>query len=148
MVVGNTRSWTPYLTMNLAKDLGKDFSLVETGAGVTLREGDPTLKDIVYGSAAQIASRAIFVLDITSAGEAEVKAFCDKVEKAATERGWLPADPGTTKKVQLTPNEDEGTLTLEINTDVAMEYPMPMYSKNAVVWGCTSCPRRSPRAWS
>ena len=135
VVVGNTRSWTPYLTMNLAKDLGKDFSLVETGAGVTLREGDPTLKDIVYGSAAQIASRAIFVLDITSAGEAEVKAFCDKVEKAATERGWLPADPGTTKKVQLTPNEDEGTLTLEINTDVAMEYPMPMYSKNAVVWG-------------
>ncbi len=30
---------------------------METGAGVTLREGDPTLKDIVYGSAAQIASR-------------------------------------------------------------------------------------------
>lgn len=56
VVVGNTRAWTPYLTMNLAKDLGKDFSLVETGAGVTLREGDPTLKDIVYGSAAQVAS--------------------------------------------------------------------------------------------
>ncbi len=135
VVVGNTRAWTPYLTMNLAKDLGKDFSLVETGAGVTLREGDPTLKDIVYGSAAQIASRAIFVLDIASAGEAEVKAFCDKVNQAATERGWLPAAPGTTQKVQLTENKDEKTLTLEINTDVAMEYPMPMYSKNAVVWG-------------
>ena len=94
VVVGNTRSWTPYLTMDLSKDAGKDFSLVETGAGVTLRDGDPTLKDIVYGSAAQIASRAIFVLDISSADEAEVKAFCDKVEKAATDRGWLPADPG------------------------------------------------------
>ncbi len=135
VVVGNTRSWTPYLTMNLAKDMGKDFSLVETGAGVTLREGDDTLKDIVYGSAAQIASRALFVLDISTADEAAVKTFCDKVEKAATERGWLPKEDGKTQKVQLTENEDKKTLTLEINTDVAMEYPMPMYSKNAVVWG-------------
>ena len=62
-------------------------------------------------------------------------AFCDKVEKAATERGWLPKEDGKTQKVQLTEDKDKGTLTLEINTDVPMEYPMPMYSKNAVVWG-------------
>ena len=135
VVVGNTRSWTPYLTMNLAKDVGQAFALLDTGAGVTLREGDPTLKDIVYGSAAQIASRAIFVLDISQASEDDVADFCDKVEKAATERGWLPKEDGKTQKVQLTEDKDKGTLTLEINTDVPMEYPMPMYSKNAVVWG-------------
>ena len=135
VVVGNTRSWTPYLTMDLSGDAGQPFALVDTGAGVTLRDGDPTLKDIVYGSAAQIASRAIFVLDISNASEDDVTAFCDKVEKAATERGWLPKEDGKTQKVQLTPNKEKGTLTLEINTDVPMEYPMPMYSKNAVVWG-------------
>lgn len=135
VVVGNTRSWTPYLTMDLSSDAGQPFALVDTGAGVTLRDGDPTLKDIVYGSAAQIASRAIFVLDISNASEDDVTAFCDKVEEAATERGWLPKEDGKTQKVQLTEDKDKGTLTLEINTDVPMEYPMPMYSKNAVVWG-------------
>ena len=139
VVVGNSREWVkyqvPYISMDLSKDTGKAFSLSDTGAGITLRKGDDTLKDIAYGSAAQIASRAIFVLDISQASEDDVKAFCDKVEKAATERGWLPAENNTIPKVQLTEDKEKGTLTLEINTDVAMEFPTPMYSKNAVVWG-------------
>ena len=93
VVVGNSREWVkyqvPYISMDLSKDTGKAFSLSDTGAGITLRKGDDTLKDIAYGSAAQIASRAIFVLDISQASEDDVKAFCDKVEKAATERGCL-----------------------------------------------------------
>lgn len=55
------------------------------------------------------------------------------METAATARGWLPTAAGTTPKVQCT--AESGVLTLEINTDVAMEMPMPQYSKNAVVWG-------------
>ena len=52
------------------QDLGRTSPWWETGAGVTLREATPTLKDIVYG-AAPITSRAIFVLDIASPVGAE-----------------------------------------------------------------------------
>ena len=34
--------------MDLSGDAGQPFALVDTGAGVTLRDGDPTLKDIVW----------------------------------------------------------------------------------------------------
>ena len=102
-------------------------------AGVTLREGDPTLKDIAYGSTTQIASRAIFTLDVAGAGSAERDRFVSAITAAATTKGWLPAAPGTTPKVQTTITGD--SLTLEINTDVAMEMPTPQYGKNAVVWG-------------
>ena len=102
-------------------------------AGVTLRAGDPTLKDIAYGSTTQIASRAIFTLDVTGAGSAERDRFVSAITAAATAKGWLPAAPGTTPKVQTTITGD--SLTLEVNTDVAMEMPTPQYGKNAVVWG-------------
>ena len=133
VVVGNTRAWTPSVEMNLSADSGKAFSLLTAGAGVTLREGDETLKDIVHGSTSQIASRAVFTLDVSNAGAEQISAFIAAVESAATERGWLPTADGTTPKVQC--SADNGVLTLEINTDVAMEMPMPQYSKNAVVWG-------------
>jgi hypothetical protein len=48
--------------MSLSGDAGKPFSLTAAVAGVTLRAGDPTLKDLVYGSTTQIASRAVFTL--------------------------------------------------------------------------------------
>ena len=133
VVVGNTKAWTPSVEMNLSADSGKAFSLLTAGAGVTLREGDETLKDIVHGSTSQIASRAVFTLDVSNAGAEQISAFIAAVESAATERGWLPTAAGTTPKVQC--SADNGVLTLEINTDVAMEMPMPQYSKNAVVWG-------------
>ena len=133
VVVGNTRAWTPNIEADLSADSGKAFSLLTASAGVTLREGDDTLKDIVHGSTSQIASRAVFTLDVSKASEAEISAFIDSVKAAATARGWLPTAKGTTPKVQCT--SKDGVLTLEINTDVAMEMPMPQYSKNAVVWG-------------
>lgn len=133
VVVGNTKAWTPYVEMNLSADSGKAFSLLTASAGVTLREGDDTLKDIVHGSTSQVASRAVFTLDVSNASEAEITAFITAVETAATARGWLPTAAGTTPKVQCT--AENGVLTLEINTDVAMEMPMPQYGKNAVVWG-------------
>ena len=133
VVVGNTKAWTPKIEMDLSADSGKAFSLLTASAGVTLREGDETLKDIVHGSTSQVASRAVFTLDVSKASEAEIAAFIAAVETAATARGWLPTAAGTTPKVQCT--AESGVLTLEINTDVAMEMPMPQYGKNAVVWG-------------
>ena len=133
VVVGNTKAWTPKIEMDLSADSGKAFSLLTASAGVTLREGDETLKDIVHGSTSQVASRAVFTLDVSKASEADIAAFIAAVETAATARGWLPTAAGTTPKVQCT--AESGVLTLEINTDVAMEMPMPQYGKNAIVWG-------------
>jgi hypothetical protein len=126
-------SVTPPVAMNLSADGTKAFRLTDARAGVTLRAGDPTLKDITYGSTTQIASRAIFTLDVAGAGSAERDRFVSAITAAATAKGWLPAAPGTTPKVQTTVTGD--SLTLEINTDVAMEMPTPQYGKNAVVWG-------------
>lgn len=135
VVVGNSKAWTPYVTMDLSADAGKAFSLSEAAAGVTLREGDDTLKDIVYGSAAQIASRAVFTLDAADAGEDEIAAFIAGVKADAEERGWLPTAEGKTAKVAVDYDPDAKTIVMEINTDVAMEYPTPQYGKNAIVWG-------------
>ena len=133
VIVGNSGAVTPAVSMSLSADSGKAFRLTDARAGVTLRAGDPTLKDITYGSTTQIASRAIFTLDVTGAGSAERDRFVSAITAAATTKGWLPAAPGTTPKVQTTITGD--SLTLEINTDVAMEMPTPQYGKNAVVWG-------------
>ena len=133
VIVGNSGSVTPSVSMSLSADRTKAFRLTNATAGVTLREGDPTLKDIAYGSTTQIASRAIFTLDVAGAGSTERDRFVSAITAAATTKGWLPAAPRTTPKVQTTITGD--SLTLEINTDVAMEMPTPQYGKNAVVWG-------------
>ncbi|MGW0593643.1 M20/M25/M40 family metallo-hydrolase [Streptosporangium sp. NPDC002607] len=133
VIVGNSGSVTPSVSMSLSADSTKAFRLTDATAGVTLREGDPTLKDIAYGSTTQIASRAIFTLDVAGAGSAERDRFVAAITAAATTKGWLPAAPRTTPKVQTMITGD--SLTLEINTDVAMEMPTPQYGKNAVVWG-------------
>lgn len=132
VIVGNSGSATPSVSMDLSADAGKAFRLTSSTAGVTLREGDPTLKDIAYGSTSQIASRATLTLDLTGANAAQRDAFVAAITAEATARGWLPAAAGTTPKVQTTISGD--TLTLEVNTDVAMEMPTPQYGKNAVVW--------------
>ncbi|MET7708292.1 M20/M25/M40 family metallo-hydrolase [Micromonospora sp. NPDC005413] len=133
VIVGNSGSVTPPVSMSLSADSTKAFRLTDATASVTRREGDPTLKDIAYGSTTQIASRAIFTLDVAEAGSAERDRFVSAITAAATTKGWLPAAPRTTPKVQTTITGD--SLTLEINTDVAMEMPTPQYGKNAVVWG-------------
>ncbi|PZG19664.1 hypothetical protein C1I95_11150 [Micromonospora craterilacus] len=133
VIVGNSGSVTPSVSMSLSADSTKAFRLTGATAGVTLREGDPTLKDIAYGSTTQIASRAIFTLDVAGVGSTERDRFVAAITAAATTKGWLPAAPRTTPKVQTTITGD--SLTLEINTDVAMEMPTPQYGKNAVVWG-------------
>ncbi|HWK27073.1 MAG TPA: M20/M25/M40 family metallo-hydrolase [Solirubrobacter sp.] len=133
VIVGNSGSVTPSVSMSLSADGDKAFRLTDATAGVTLRAGDPTLKDIAYGSTTQIASRAILTLDVAGAGTAERDRFVSAITAAATANKWLPAAPGTTPKVQTTITGD--SLTLEINTDVAMEMPTPQYGKNAVVWG-------------
>src|SRR5689334_11411340 len=133
VIVGNSGAVTPSVSMSLSADSAKAFRLTDARAGVTQREGDPTLKDITYGSTTQIASRAIFILDVAGAPAADRDRFVSAITAAATAKGWLPAAPGTTPKVQTTITGD--SLTLEVNTDVAMEMPTPQYSKNAVVWG-------------
>ncbi|WP_371786093.1 M20/M25/M40 family metallo-hydrolase [Streptosporangium subroseum] len=133
VIVGNSGSVTPSVSMSLSADGTKAFRLTDATAGVTLREGDPTLKDIAYGSATQIASRATFTLDLAGARSTERNRFVAAITAAATTKGWLPAAPRTTPKVRTTITGD--SLTLEINTDVAMEMPTPQYGKNAVVWG-------------
>ncbi|HEX6023716.1 MAG TPA: M20/M25/M40 family metallo-hydrolase [Solirubrobacter sp.] len=133
VIVGNSGSVTPSVSMSLSADSAKAFRLTDARAGVTLREGDPTLKDIVYGSTTQIASRAIFTLDVAAASSADRARFVSAITEAATAKGWLPAAPGTTPKVLTTITGD--SLVLEINTDVPMEMPTPQYGKNAVVWG-------------
>ncbi|MFG2169443.1 M20/M25/M40 family metallo-hydrolase [Micromonospora chersina] len=133
VIVGNSGSVTPSVSMSLSADSTRAFRLTAATAGVTLREGDPTLKDIAYGSTTQIASRATFTLDVAGAGSAERDRFVSAITAAATAKGWLPAAPRTTPKVQTTITGD--SLTLEINTDVAMEMPTPQYGRNAVVWG-------------
>lgn len=133
VIVGNSGSVTPSVSMSLSADSTKAFRLTNATAGVTQREGDPTLKDIAYGSTTQIASRATFTLDVAGAGSAERDRFVSAITAAATTKGWLPAAPRTTPKVQTTITGD--SLTLEINTDVAMEMPTPQYGKNAIVWG-------------
>jgi len=133
VIVGNSGSVTPSVSMNLAADNARAFRLTDARAGVTLRAGAPTLKDIVYGSTTQIASRAIFTLDVAGASAADRDRFVAAITAAATAKGWLPAAPNTTPKVQTAIAGD--ALTLEVNTDVAMEMPTPQYGKNAVVWG-------------
>ncbi|WP_203718770.1 M20/M25/M40 family metallo-hydrolase [Asanoa siamensis] len=133
VIVGNSGSVTPAVSMSLSADSTKAFRLTAATAGVTLRACDPTLKDIAYGSTTQIASRAIFTLDVANASSAERRRFASAITDAAKSKRWLPAARGTTPKVQATIAGD--ALTLEINTDVAMEMPTPQYGKNAVVWG-------------
>jgi len=134
VVVGNSKSSTPNMQLDLSADAGKPFSMTSALAGVTLREGDPTLKDIAYGSTTQVASRSIITLNVAGVAEADRVKFENAILAAATEQGWLPAAEGTTPKVQVTFEAENELLVLEVNTDVAMEMPMPHYGKNAIVW--------------
>ena len=133
VIVGNSTSTTPAVSMSLTDDAGKPFSLTAAVAGVTLRSGDETLKDIVYGSTTQIASRAVFTLGVAGVSTADRNSFIGSVNAAATAQGWLPALPTEIPKVKAEILGD--TIVLEINTGVAMEMPTPQYGKNAIVWG-------------
>jgi hypothetical protein len=133
VIVGNSAASTPMVSMSLSGDAGKPFSLTAAVAGVTLRAGDPTLKDIVFGSTTQIASRAIFTLNVAGVSTADRNSFIASINAAATARGWLPALPTEIPKVQAQVSGDN--IVLEINTNVAMEMPTPQYGKNAIVWG-------------
>jgi uncharacterized repeat protein (TIGR02543 family) len=133
VIVGNSGSATPSVQMSLAADSAKPFRLTAATAGLTLRQGDDTLRYIVYGSTTQIASRAVFTLNVAGVSTADRNSFIASIVAAATKQGWLPALPLTTPKVQTAISGDN--LTLEINTDVAMEMPTPQYGKNAIVWG-------------
>lgn len=133
VIVGNSVATTPNVTMSLSADAGKPFSLTAAVGGVTLRAGDPTLKDLVYGSTTQIASRAIFTLNALGVSTAARNSFINSVNAAATAKGWLPALPTETPKVKAEVSGD--TIVLEVNTGIAMEMPTPQYGKNAIVWG-------------
>jgi hypothetical protein len=133
VIVGNSVASTPAVSMNLSADAGKPFSLVAAVAGVTLRAGDPTLKDIAYGSTTQIASRALFTLDVAGVSAQARSSFVTSLNAAAMAQRWLPALADETPKVKAEITGD--SLVLEINTNQAMEMPTPQYGRNAVVWG-------------
>ena len=133
VIVGNSVASTPPVSMNLSADAGKPFRLTAAAAGVTLRAGDPTLKDIAYGSTTQIASRAVFTLDVTGVSSSARSSFIASVMAAATVQRWLTGLQTETPKVKAEVSGD--SIVLEINTGVAMEMPTPQYGRNAVVWG-------------
>lgn len=133
VIVGNSVASTPAVSMSLASDAGKAFSLVSAFAGVTLRAGDPTLKDIAYGSTTQVSSRAVFTLDVTGVSAGARTSFINSILAAATVQQWLIAGPTETPKVRA--EVSGNNIVLEINTGVAMEMPTPHYGKNAIVWG-------------
>lgn len=133
VIVGNSVATTPAVSISLADDAGKPFRLTAAVAGVTLRAGDPTLKDIVFGSTTQIASRAVFTLDVTGVSATDRSRFLRSIIAAATAQRWLIALPSDTPKVKAEISGD--SVILEINTGVAMEMPTPQYGKNAIVWG-------------
>lgn len=133
VIVGNSVASTPTVSMSLASDAGKPFSLLSAQAGVTLRAGDPTLKDIAYGSTTQVASRAVFTLNVAGVGASARNSFLTAVTAAATAQRWLTGLPSETPKVKAQVVGDQ--VVLEINTGVAMEMPTPHYGRNAVVWG-------------
>jgi len=133
VIVGNSVASTPAVSMSLASDGGKAFALVSAVAGVTLRAGDPTLKDIAYGSTTQVASRAVFTLDVSAVNSSGRTSFVNSILAAAAAQRWLGAAPTETPKVRT--ELSGNNVILEINTGVAMEMPTPHYGKNAVVWG-------------
>lgn len=133
VIVGNSVASTPAVLINLSGDAGKPFSLIAAAAGVTLRAGDSTLKDIVFGSTTQIASRAVFTLDVSGVDINRRNSFINSIMAAATAQRWLIALSTETPKVKAEISGD--TIVLEINTGVAMEMPTPHYGKNAIVWG-------------
>ncbi|MEF7613819.1 M20/M25/M40 family metallo-hydrolase [Aquincola sp. MAHUQ-54] len=133
VIVGNSVASTPTVSMDLSSDAGKPFSLVSAVAGVTLRAGDPTLKDITYGSTTQVASRAVFTLNAAGVSASSRSSFISGITAAATAQRWLTGLPTETPKVRTEIAGD--TIILEINTGVAMEMPTPHYGKNAIVWG-------------
>src|ERR1700755_461228 len=100
VIGGNSGAVTPSVSMSLSADSAKAFRLTDAKAGVTLREGDPTLKDITYGRPTQIDSRAIFTLDVTGAGAAARATVASARTTAPQSTRWLPAARGTTPKVQ------------------------------------------------
>ena|GEM_PF-1024873 len=134
VIIGNTGAATLTPSIILSSDAGKPFRLLAATAGVTARSGDVTLKDIVYGSATQIASRAVFTIDVSSASPASEDSFVETIKAAAAAKGWSTVNSATDiAKVDVLTSGDN--LVITINTDVAMEYPAPMYSSNAIVWG-------------
>lgn len=133
VIIGNSVASTPTVSMSLAADAGKPFSLVSAVAGVTLRAGDPTLKDIAYGSTTQVASRAVFTLSLAGVDAGRRSNFLAGLSAAASAQRWLMGAPSETPKVKAEVSGD--SLVLEINTGVAMEMPTPHYGRNAIVWG-------------
>ena len=134
VIVGNSYSTTSALAMNLSTDVGKAVYLTAATFGITQRMNDPTLKDIAYGSAAQVASRAIFTLNLQNTTPPQYELFMNRLSSAAAEQGWstaATADALAKVDIQTVPTG----VTITINTDVAMEFPTPQYGKNAIVWG-------------
>ena len=149
VIVGNTRNMTnKVLGYDLSGD-GNNFGLKNLFVNVTLREDDPTLEDIVYGSASQIASRANFVLDVSGVATTAVYPVQKAIKAAAEAMGWTfsyfpntaptlsggKATSGYVNNVSAYHDVMNNTLVIDINTDVPMEYPTPQYAPNAVVWG-------------
>ncbi|MCL1874983.1 MAG: M20/M25/M40 family metallo-hydrolase [Synergistaceae bacterium] len=129
MIIGNSVRSNRAVHMNLAGDSKKAFRLLSGSFAVTERSGDETLKNIVHGAATLIASKAVFTIDLSRVSPASKDVFRKDLESAAAAKGWsgkvsVSKSPGPPKRLILT-----------INTDVAMEFQMPQFSSNAIVWG-------------
>ncbi len=133
VIVGNSGAVTPSVSMSLAADRAKAFRLTDARAGVTLRAGDPTLKDITYSSTTP--DRLTGRLHPRPGGGRLRRARALRVgdHRRRDHQGLAPGRCRRHAQVQTTITGD--SLTLEVNTDVAMEMPTPQYGKNAVVWG-------------
>ena len=129
MIIGNSVNANRTVYMNLARDSKKPFRLLSGSYAVTERSGDETLKNIVHGAATLIASKAVFTIDMSRVSPDSDDKFMKDLANAASAKGW-------NGKVVISKSLSfPKSIILTINTEVAMEFQMPQFSRNAIVWG-------------
>ena len=129
MIIGNSVNANRTISMNLAGDTKKAFRLLSGSYALTERAGDETLRDILHGAGAMVASKAMFTIDMSRVSPASEDRFIEDLKNAAGARGW---DGMIDVSKQL---DSPNRLALTVNTDSPIEYQLPQYSKNAIVWG-------------
>jgi hypothetical protein len=131
VIQGNSGGANRIISMDLNEDVtwARAFRLVSADMQVTIRDGDPTIVDIVGGSGVFVPSRAELAISVQEASSPVADAFRRAMQDEIDALGW-------TGKAVLANQTVNGIacITMKINTDVAMEAPTPQYGKNAVTW--------------
>ena len=128
IIIGNSVNASRAVSMSLVGDSKKSFRLLSGTYSVTERAGDETLVDIAYGAGYLTASQAKFTIDMSKVSITSQDRFIQDLEDAATAKGW-------SDRIQFVKKQSPDSLLITINTDMATEYILPQYGRNAIVWG-------------